>query len=174
VVVSGLPGAGKSTLARRLGELLTLPVLSHDTVKEGVVDGLAGADLDRFAVRTAATTVIARLAAAQPTGCLIDVWVDPVADAGRTADVLRESGRAFLEIVCLVSVDVAIERYAARTRHPAHDGLTADIERRMREAAPHIGPCGLGPHRDVDTTRPLDDAVLADLIGWLRDPGAAE
>jgi predicted kinase len=38
VLVGGAPGAGKSTLARRLGEALWLPVLSRDAIKVGLAE----------------------------------------------------------------------------------------------------------------------------------------
>jgi adenylate kinase len=37
VVVTGRPGSGKTTLAWKLGELLHVPVLSRDRIKEGYV-----------------------------------------------------------------------------------------------------------------------------------------
>ena len=37
VVVSGRPGAGKTTLAKKLGELIKLPVFCRDEFKEGYV-----------------------------------------------------------------------------------------------------------------------------------------
>ncbi|MBT3412645.1 MAG: AAA family ATPase [Candidatus Jacksonbacteria bacterium] len=38
VIVTGRPGAGKTTLSKKLGELLNLPVLSRDEFKEGYVN----------------------------------------------------------------------------------------------------------------------------------------
>ena len=45
--------------------------------------------------------------------------------------------------------------------------MDRDAEDRIREAAPRIGPLGLGPHRDVDTTAPPTAEDLADLVSWL-------
>ena len=38
IVVTGRPGSGKTTLSKKLGELLFLPVVVRDEVKEGYVN----------------------------------------------------------------------------------------------------------------------------------------
>jgi predicted kinase len=38
VIITGRPGSGKTTLAKRLGERLWLPVISRDEIKEGYVN----------------------------------------------------------------------------------------------------------------------------------------
>src|ERR1700733_9059285 len=38
IVVTGRPGAGKSTLAKELAKLLYMPVISRDEIKEGYVN----------------------------------------------------------------------------------------------------------------------------------------
>jgi predicted kinase len=38
IIVTGRPGSGKTTLARKLGERLWMPVLSRDEIKEGYVN----------------------------------------------------------------------------------------------------------------------------------------
>ena len=45
VVVSGLPGSGKTTIAAPLAEALTLPLLARDTIKESLWDALGPGDL---------------------------------------------------------------------------------------------------------------------------------
>jgi predicted kinase len=38
VIITGRPGSGKTTLAKRLGERLWMPVISRDEIKEGYVN----------------------------------------------------------------------------------------------------------------------------------------
>ena len=38
IIVTGRPGSGKTTLARKLGERLRMPVISRDEIKEGYVN----------------------------------------------------------------------------------------------------------------------------------------
>ena len=45
IIVNGLPGSGKTTLAKRLGEDARLPVFSRDGIYETLVDALTG-DVD--------------------------------------------------------------------------------------------------------------------------------
>lgn len=172
IVVSGLPASGKSTLARGLSVVLGLPQLSLDTIKEAIVDE---ADIeDRFAVRAAAREVLARLVEACPTGCLVDIWINPVRDTGDVTERFAAiEGVRYLELVCRVPADVAVERYTGRARHRAH--LPAGDDEalaRIREAAPSIGPLGLGPAYDVDTSgvTTVDDTVT-DVLAWLNAQG---
>jgi hypothetical protein len=70
IVVTGLPGSGKTTLARQLSASLGLPLLSLDSVKEALVDHV-DCD-DRIAIRAAARNVIARIVPDCPRGCIMD------------------------------------------------------------------------------------------------------
>lgn len=174
VVVSGLPAAGKTSLAKQLRDALGLALLSLDTLKEALVDGLGpAAPVDRFAVRTAAREATVRLAEDNPRGCVIDIWINPVRDDSGFADTLRGiEGARFAEVVCRVPVEVAVERYAQRRRHPAHLPMDQATMDRVLEAAPRIGPLGLGPHLDVDTSTPVEDDRLASVVDWLVEQGA--
>ena len=57
VVVTGAPGAGKSTLSKRLAAAMGLPVLSLDAIKESLHDALGESAADPARLRFAAEAI---------------------------------------------------------------------------------------------------------------------
>ncbi len=164
VVVTGVPGAGKTTLARGLSRQLDLPLLSLDLVKDALYPELP--DVDRADLRRATGAVIWDLLADAPGGAVVDIWLEPRRDAGVLAAGLARAGvTTVVELLCQVPPAVAVSRYASRVRTAVH--LPADQETlaRIRNAAEIIALHELGPGRLVDTTRPVDIARLA---VWVR------
>jgi predicted kinase len=165
VVVSGIPGSGKTTLAVPLAQELGLPLFSKDTIKESLFDVLGTGDLEwSQSLGRASHVIMYRLAAFAPAAVLEShFW------RGKAEPELEGLGRVRTQVYCRCPVELAAERYRRRAsssdRHRGHlpEHQTEEVTRPWREAepAPLDLPCTLV---EVDTSRPVDIARLADAV----------
>jgi glucokinase len=162
--VTGLPAAGKTTLSRAVSEATGLPLLSLDVVKEALYD--SGSVTDRALLRQRALGVIWSLLPDCPAGAVVDLWIDPVRDLESVrTDLARVEKFSVLEVMCVVSGDEAARRYAARPRnYGGHLPPDEQTLARIRRSAALLRPLGTGPCLRVDTTRPVDPALV---VRWL-------
>lgn len=135
IVVTGPPGAGKTTLARRLGQMLSLPVMTKDTIKETLFEHLGWSDrawsrqLGGASMEVLYTFAEAQLVAGR--SCVVEANFDaafayPVFQRFRTRYVFLP-----IQILCVAEPAVLEARFQQRAnsgeRHPGHqDHLLAD------------------------------------------------
>ncbi|HEY7177084.1 MAG TPA: AAA family ATPase [Micromonosporaceae bacterium] len=170
ILVNGLPGAGKTTVARGLSRRMCLPLFSKDVIKESSADILGDESSDgraqhlwNRALGAAASETMWALLADAPAGAILEsCWLAHVRHLAE--DGLRRAGRSGpLEIWCDVPFEIARGRFEARhPRHPIHGELPADEDWELCRR--YAEPLNLGPTLRVDTTRPVDVDAIA---GWI-------
>ncbi|MDT5043684.1 MAG: hypothetical protein QOE51_4669 [Actinoplanes sp.] len=141
-VFAGLPGVGKSTLARRVGVALPAAVLAVDTVDFT----LREYDVKESRPGYAAYGVVAALAEVQLTmghNVIIDA-VNPVQAARRLWVELADRMRVPLRVVEVVCGDDAEHRRRVEARYAArdHEGIPdwVRVLERQTEYEPYLGP----------------------------------
>ncbi|GAA3340244.1 AAA family ATPase [Amorphoplanes nipponensis] len=141
-VFAGLPGAGKSTLAERVGAALPAAVLAVDTVDFT----MAAYEVSEARPGYAAYGVVAALAETQLRmghHVIIDA-VNPVRAARQLWVELAERLDVSLRVVEVVCGDDAEHRRRVETRYAAraHDGIPdwVRVLERQAEYEPYLGP----------------------------------
>ena len=153
IVVLGLMGAGKSTLAHALGQRLGRPVRDSDE------------DIERDEGRTAAEIAAAEGQAALhgiEARVLLDALADPAVIVAAAASVVdREETRAALEAPFVIwadaPLDVLRQRFESRAHRPRYE---QDIGHMLQGQLDRRGPwlARLADLR-VDATRPVAELV---------------
>lgn len=164
VIISGPPGAGKSTLAAPLARALRFPLLSKDVIKESLFDSIG--DFNNNIVATsealdhAVMSLLWRLASQSPQAVL-EANFKPGAD--HEANIASLSDRP-VEIYCRVEPEIALERYNQRGQSPERHLVHYIRETSFKILDQYAEPLMLGPVIEVDTSQTVDINALSEWV----------
>ncbi len=163
LVVTGVPGAGKTTLGSALAVALGATFLSLDEIKASLY--VAGVQTpDPYGLRLAAERELAVQLAAADGAVVVDLWIAPGRDTDRITGLLAQQDREIVELLCRVPADLAVARYAHRSRSGPHLPPDEPTLKRIRDASDVLKPIGLGTCIEVDTSQPVDIAEVLDRL----------
>jgi chloramphenicol 3-O-phosphotransferase len=171
VVVSGLPGSGKTTLARQLAPALNLPLIDKDEILDRLFDSKGVGDATwRRTLSRESDMILQQEAASLDGAVLVSFWrlAGMAADSGTPTEWLgRISNTVVVNVQCKCEPETAAERFPHRKRHPGHLDSGASCEEvlaSLRKLS-RLGPLGIEPRIEVDTSQ---DPNLDDLVREIR------
>lgn len=169
VVISGLPGSGKTTLGRRLAPLVDLPFIDKDDILGRLFEtkGVGDAAWRRLLSRES-DVILQRDAMRSPGAVLVSFWRVPAmrSDSGTPTDWLTAASRPVVNVHCVCDLDIAANRFLQRRRHPGHlDGGSspAEVRASLRQLT-QLPPLDIGPRIEIDTSHEPNLAGVARAI----------
>ncbi len=166
VVVSGLPGSGKSALGRAVAPLLALPLLDKDDLLERLFDSVGVGDAAwRRRLSRESDAQLQAEATVSNGAVLVSFWHQPgmPPDSGTPTDWLRLLSPYVVHLRCICPAALAADRFLRRTRHPGHldrDRTHAEVTASLEQLAA-LEPLHFGQSVEVSTDAPLEPALVA-------------
>lgn len=165
VIVSGIPAAGKSTVATGLVKQSSLPLFDKDQFLEAIFsDGAPRDPVERRSLSSRADRELEAAVRESPEAIVVSWWRHPMsmADSGTPIGWLRDLQVSLVEVYCECAPEAAVARFLGRRRHPGHMDERWSNEAllvQLTEAA-QLGPLDVGTLVRVNSEKPIDFGVL--------------
>jgi predicted kinase len=138
IIISGLPGSGKSTVAESLAEKLSVPLFSVDPIESSIIKS----GIKRSFETGLAAYLVAEALAGEQLKCGLSVIIDAVSPVQEARDMwhnlARKQNATLIIIECVLDKELHKERLASRTRnmHGIPEVTWEDVENRRKQYVP--------------------------------------
>jgi len=172
VIVSGLPGSGKTTLARKLAPALRLPVIDKDEILDRLFESKGVGDATwRRALSRESDVIFEREATSSDGAILVSFWRLPgmTPDSGTPTQWLRNRSYAVVNVHCICEPELAAARFLRRKRHRGHLDVLRSYEELLAtfRNLSRLDPLGIGSRIEVNTSQ---DRNVEDIVHLIRAP----
>ncbi len=171
IVVTGLPGSGKTTIGRKVAEYLDMKFLDKDDYLESLFEerGIGNRDW-RQKISRESDELFRRDAESQRVAVLVSHWRTDsgITNTGTPVKWIMQQFTNTIELYCKCPVEVAEKRFINRLRHPGHlDEMKTprQIHEWMSEYQKHL-PLSLGR---LISYKSDSSESLKNLVGRLSD-----
>lgn len=158
ILMAGMPGSGKSTVARAIGNHLGFPVIDKDVI----LSALLATGVPETMAQPAAYRVMFDLGESllqQGSSIVLDSPAGLPETVSVAQGVCRRASAQLIPVLCSAEQDVRNERVASRTSLPSQPVGISTTPGNARERFVHLPADTI----EVDTMKPLED-MLRDAI----------
>lgn len=165
IIVCGLPGSGKTTLARELSRELNIVCLHKDCIKEKIFEIRKGKSLDESKAIGAETMRLFFHLAEDQVKNGVDVIIESPLSFPEDYEKFRQwevnYGTKIYSIICSIDIEERGRRFALRERHYAHFDKERDVISRHFNGAEYDYKDIPGEQIRMITNKPVRDLVAS-------------